>query len=127
MTDQQPSQKTASPNLLQAIRDVVAEARQSLQRTVNHTMVQAYWEVGRLIVEDEQQGNSRAEYGKLLLQTLSKQLTKEFGRGFDVRNLRNMRAFYLTFPKRNALRTELSWTHYRRLTRIDNPLYLSRT
>ena len=121
MTDQPPSKMPTSQPLFQAIRNVVAEARQSLQRTVNHTMVQAYWQVGRLIVEDEQQGKSRAEYGKQQLQGLSAQLKKEFGRGFDVRNLRNMRAFYLTFPKRNALRTELSWTHYRRLIRIDNP------
>ena len=71
-------------------------------------------------MEHEQQGKARAKYGKQQLQTLSEQLTTEFGRGFDVRNLRNMRAFYLAFPKRNAVRTELSWTHYRRLIRIEN-------
>jgi len=63
---------------------------------------------------------SRAAYGKQQLQRLSSELTREFGKGFDVTNLRNMRAFYLAFPNRNALRTDLSWTHYRILLRIDN-------
>ncbi|WP_330924684.1 PDDEXK nuclease domain-containing protein [Candidatus Sororendozoicomonas aggregata] len=115
-----PSPSSHSP-LLAAIRQVLTEARHSLKVTVNSTMVQAYWEVGRLIVEQEQQGKARADYGKQQLKTLSQQLTHEFGKGFDVRNLRNMRAFYRAYPKRNALRTELSWTHYRRLIRIDNP------
>lgn len=83
-------------------------------------MVQSYWEIGRLIVEEEQQGASRAAYGKQQLQILSEALTARFGKGFDVRNLRNMRQFYLTFPIRNAVRTELSWTHYRHLLRIEN-------
>ncbi len=78
-------------------------------------MVQSYWEIGRLLVEDEQQGESRAEYGKAVLQNVSERLTAMFGKGFDVRNLRNMRQFYLTFPKRNTLCSELSWSHYRRL------------
>lgn len=73
-----------------------------------------------LIVEQEQQGQERAEYGKQQLNQLSKRLQSEFGKGFDVTNLRNMRQFYLTFPKRDALRLELSWTHYRSLIRIEN-------
>ncbi|RYU68755.1 DUF1016 domain-containing protein [Aliivibrio finisterrensis] len=89
-------------------------------QAVNSTMVQTYWRIGHLIVEDEQQGQSRAEYGKGTLKALSLSLTKEFGKGFDVRNLRNMRSFYQTFPIRNAVRTELSWTHYRILIRIEN-------
>lgn len=121
MTDQPPSRKTDSPELLQAIRGVLSQARQHLQQTVNSTMVQAYWQVGRLIVKEEQQGKERSEYGKQQLKTLSRQLTKEFGKGFDVTNLRRMRQFYQTFPKRDAVRRELSWTHYRRLIRIDNP------
>ncbi|WP_339885692.1 DUF1016 N-terminal domain-containing protein [Vreelandella maris] len=68
--------------------------------------------MGRLIVEHEQQGNSRAEYGKQQLQQLSKQLTERVGKGFEVRNLRNMRQFYQSFPKRNSVRAELSWSHY---------------
>jgi predicted nuclease of restriction endonuclease-like (RecB) superfamily len=84
-------------------------------------MVQSYWEIGRLIVEQEQQGESRAAYGKQQLQQLSQQLTERLGKGFDVGNLRNMRQFYLTFPIHDAVRSELSWTHYRALMRIDNP------
>lgn len=70
-------------------------------------------EIGRHIVEFEQEGAKRAQYGKGLLQTLALALTTEFGKGFDVTNLRHMRGFYLTFTKRDALRRELSWTHYR--------------
>ena len=63
---------------------------------------------------------TRATYGKQVLKQLSEDLTREFGKGFDLRNLRNMRQFYLVFPIRNAVRTELSWTHYRTLIRIEN-------
>src|SRR6185369_12143167 len=83
-------------------------------------MVKTYWEVGRLIVEHEQQGETRASYGKQQLQSLANQLRIEFGKGFEVRNLRNMRAFYLAYPIWNAVRSELSWTHYRILLRVEN-------
>lgn len=69
-------------------------------------MITAYWEVGRLVVEEEQQGKDRAEYGKALIAELSTQLTKDFGKGFTVRNLRNMRAFYLAFPIWHSLRAK---------------------
>lgn len=98
----------------------VEAARGQVRHAVNSAMVQSYWQIGRLIVEHEQAGESRAAYGKQQLQALSQQLTEKLGRGFDVRNLRNMRSFFQTFPIRNALRTELSWTHYRCLLRIDN-------
>lgn len=107
--------------LLQAIRELVQQARQQFQRSVNSAMVQTYWQIGRLIVEDEQQGEARAEYGKQHLEQLSARLTDEFGKGFDVTNLRLMRRFYQAFPIRDAVRLELSWTHYRYLIRIDNP------
>lgn len=74
-----------------------------------------------MIVEDEQQGKNRAVYGKQQLQQLSAQLIKDFGKGFNIRNLSNMRSFYQTFPIWNAVRTELSWTHYRALIRVENP------
>ncbi|MFA1560098.1 PDDEXK nuclease domain-containing protein [Aliivibrio fischeri] len=106
--------------LLDSIRDVLNHSHKHVAQAVNSTMVQTYWRIGHLIVEDEQQGQSRAEYGKGTLKALSLSLTKEFGKGFDVRNLRNMRSFYQTFPIRNAVRTELSWTHYRILIRIEN-------
>ncbi len=83
-------------------------------------MVQAYWHVGKLIVE-AQGGEERAAYGDELLKSISVRLTKEFGKGFDASNLRNMRMFYLSFPKCDALRHELSWTHYRALIRVSNP------
>jgi len=116
-----PENSLIPQQLIGAIREVLDQARQHIQQTVNQSMVQAYWQVGRLIVEQEQQGAERAEYGKQQLEQLSSVLQAEFGRGFDVRNLRNMRAFYRTFPIRNAVRTELSWTHYRQLIRIGNP------
>jgi predicted nuclease of restriction endonuclease-like (RecB) superfamily len=79
-----------------------------------------YWEIGKLIVEDEQAGNPKAAYGKAILKNLARQLSLEFGKGFDERNLNNIRAFYLAFPIWNAVRTELSWTHYRILSRVEN-------
>ena len=84
-------------------------------------MVLSYWEIGRLIIENEQQGKHRAAYGKAQLQHISGQLTQRFGKGFDVTNLRNMRKFYLAFPIRETLSLELSWSHYRTLIRLENP------
>lgn len=113
---------TGSP-LYSVVRDVLVSARSHVQRAVNDAMVQAYWEIGRLIVEDEQQGNERAEYGRRVLVELGKQLTEEFGKGFSLANLRNFRRFYLTFTReeiRYALRSELTWTHYRALMRIED-------
>lgn len=107
--------------LLSDIRQIIEQARQRVYQTVNSEMVQAYWHIGRLIIEDEQQGQQRATYGKQQLQQLSGQLTREFGKGFDASNLRNMRSFYLCFPNRDALRHKLSWTHYRLLIRVENP------
>ncbi|HIF9456277.1 TPA: PDDEXK nuclease domain-containing protein [Photobacterium damselae] len=109
-----------STSLLDNIRTLLIEGRKQVVLAVNSTMVQTYWQIGRLIVEDEQQGKTRAKYGKQVLKSLSESLTNEFGKGFDTRNLRNMRQFYLVFPIWNAVRTELSWTHYRTLTRIEN-------
>jgi len=83
-------------------------------------MVQTYWNIGRLIVEDEQNGNNRAEYGKKQLEQIAETLTQEFGKGFDARNLRKMRQFYTTFSKWDSVSTKLSWTHYRRLIQMEN-------
>jgi hypothetical protein len=103
------------------IRSILAEARGRAYRAINTAMVAAYWEIGRVIVEEEQRGQQRAEYGTGLLPEISRRLTAEFGKGFDRYNLGNMRAFYLTYPIRDALRPELSWTHYRLLLRVENP------
>ena len=99
---------------------LIAQARQQAVRAVDVIQVQTCWDLGRHIVEFEQGGAERAAYGQRLLPTLADSLTSEFGKGFDERNLRHMRAFYLAFPIRNALRTELSWTHYRSLLKLDN-------
>ena len=117
MSEMNPARLTELAN---AITAQIEQARGQLRQTVNSVMVQSYWNIGRLIVEDEQQGESRAVYGKQQLQQLSQQLTERLGKGFDVGNLRNMRQFYQTFSIRDAVRSELSWTHYRTLMRVDN-------
>lgn len=83
-------------------------------------MVESYWQIGQQIVENELQGASRAEYGKGVLKELAERLTTEFGKGFDESNLRYMRLFYRSFPIRDTLRHELTWSHYRRLLSIEN-------
>ena len=108
-------------DLYENIRTVIGETRKFTARPVNTIMVKSYWDIGRLIVEDEQDGKSRATFGEKVLENLSKQLTKEFGKGFAPTNLRKMRPFYVTYPIRDAVRLELSWTHYRSLLRVENP------
>ncbi|MBA1334309.1 MAG: hypothetical protein HPY66_2158 [Firmicutes bacterium] len=101
------------------IRNTVAEAQQKVYATVNFVMVETYWNIGKQIYE-AQGKNERAEYGKGLLKYLSERLTEEFGKGYTLRNLNNMRAFYIAFPNWNALRANLSWTHYRLLLKVEN-------
>lgn len=107
--------------LLASLGDVIRGGRQRALRAVDVVQVQTCWEVGRHIVEFEQGGEARATYGQRLLPTLAEALTAQFGKGFDVSNLRYMRLFYGAFPIRDALRHELSWTHYRLLLRMDSP------
>lgn len=108
-------------DLISEIRLVLLQSRKNLQYTINHTMVETYWKVGRLIVEYEQNGQKRAAYGANQLKEISSHLQTEFGKGFDERNLRNMRTFYIAYPIWNAVRSELSWTHYRSLSKIVDP------
>lgn len=103
------------------IQTILEKARSKSFKAVNTAMVQAYWHIGRVIVKEEQKGAERAKYGKGLIQGLADRLSFEFGKGFDERNLWFMRSFYLTYPKVNALRSELSWTHYRLLLRVEKP------
>jgi hypothetical protein len=103
------------------IRDIIENARGNIARVVNFEMVRAYWSIGREIVVEEQKGGARAGYGEEVLKNLSRKLTIDFGKGFDASNLRNIRSFYLAYPKCDAVRHELSWTHYRILMRIENP------
>jgi DUF1016 N-terminal domain len=105
--------------LYSRVRDVLTLARDRAWQAVNTVMVEAYWQVGRIIVEDEQAGKGRADYGKHILENLAQRLTVELGKGFDQSNLRNMRSFFQDYPIRDALRRELSWAHYRLLMRVD--------
>lgn len=101
---------------------LLKNARQNVVSVVNHTMVSVYYEIGKTIVDEEQQGKERAEYGKKIMSSLSTKLTSEFGKGFSQRNLEQMRQFYLTYSKTQTVFAELklSWSHYLFLIRIDN-------
>lgn len=101
------------------IKEILISARNKVYKTANFAMVEAYWNIGKSIIE-EQGGYGKAEYGTGLLKELSKQMTQDFGKGFTVTNLKYMRQFYLTFPNGHALREELSWTHYRFLMKVEN-------
>ena len=103
----------------QTIRTIIEEARNVSYQAVNFAMVKAYWDIGRVIVEEEQCGQARADYGTYLIKELSKKLSQNLGKGFDISNLKNMRQFYLVFPNGDALRRHLSWTHYRLIMRVD--------
>lgn len=125
--DPAPALARAAEPLYQEIRAVLDAARARAYHAVNTAMVQAYWQVGRLIVDHEQKGRRRAGYGKAVIVTLAERLTQELGRGFDERNLWYMRSFYLAFPILNAprselpvLRPELSWTHFRLLLSVED-------
>ena len=107
--------------LVGELRTLIQSSRQQVLRAVDAIHVRTCWEIGRHIVEFEQGGAARAQYGEKLLPRLAEVLTAEFGKGFDDRNLWNMCAFYRGFPILNALRPELSWTHYRLLLRVEHP------
>lgn len=111
----------ANQETYDAVRSYIVTAQKQVNAAVNSAMVTAYWNIGKQIYEACGE-NERAEYGKNLLQYLSERLTAEFGKGFTVANLRNMRQFFLTFQNRNAVRSELSWTHYRSLMRVEDEI-----
>ena len=105
------------------IKAILAQARQNAYQAVNTAMVEAYWLIGKRIVEEEQNGKERAKYGEALLKKLSIALTEEFGKGFSYANLRNFRQFYLIYPDPEicyAVRSKLSWTHHRLIMRVEN-------
>nr|WP_310787753.1 PDDEXK nuclease domain-containing protein [Fusobacterium nucleatum] len=106
-------------SIYKEIKSILEQARNKVYKVANSAMVQAYWNIGRVIVE-KQGGNNKAEYGAALIKNLSKKMTKEFGKGFTVANLKNMRQFYLIFQKSYALSDQLTWTHYRLLMRVEN-------
>ena len=106
-------------SLYSNISKIIEDARGKVYHTANFEMIQAYWHIGKLIVEEEQKGEGRAEYGKALIKELSKKLKSEYGKGFTESNLKYMRQFYNTFQKSHALRGELTWTHYRLLLKVE--------
>lgn len=106
--------------LYEKIKIVVDTARDTVYKTANFETVKANWIVGKYIVEEEQNGKEKAKYGNAIIKNLSKKLTEEYGKGFTKDNLWFMRKFYLSFEKVDALRRELSWTHYRTLLRVEN-------
>lgn len=130
-----PARRLAS--IFQRVRAILEEARASIIRTVNTRMVRSYWFIGQAIVEEEQRGQARAGYGDALIDQLSSRLQTEFGKGFTATNLRYMRLFFLAYPYllgqgiHHAVRDEssaagqlnpdLSWTHYRLLTKVESP------
>ncbi|WP_223601133.1 DUF1016 N-terminal domain-containing protein [Chryseobacterium sp. GVT01B] len=107
-------------SLFQSVKEIIRQSREKVFRIANSTLLLTYWQIGKLIVEDEQQGKERAEYGKYTLKRLSQKLTLEFGKGFDYTNLSNMRKFYTAFPIVDTLSQQLSWSHYRLLSIQDN-------
>lgn len=108
---------TPAADLYQNIRNILLFAKTQARRAVNDAMAQAYWHVGRLIVEDEQGGEKRAEYGKRVLPKLARHLSAEFGKGFSAQSLWNYRQFYLEFPILSTAWRELSWSHFKTLIR----------
>ena len=112
-----------SNNYINEIKKILKNARQKAYTAVNSAMVEAYWEIGRRIVEEEQRGKERAEYGKEIVKNLSKELTEEFGKGFGERNIRNIRQFYVLFSdyeKWKSLISKLTWTHIQKVLRVSD-------
>ena len=106
-------------NFYEEVKDVLEQARKRIYRNIQNEMVLAYWQIGKMIVE-KQGGAGRAKYGDGLIKELSQQMTRDFGKGYTKRNLWLMKHFYLCFPKVNAVRTQLSWTHYRLIISLDD-------
>jgi hypothetical protein len=122
-------------NYISDIKRILSSARQKAYSAINTAMVEAYWQIGKRIVDEEQNGEKRAEYGQEILKTLSYELTAEFGKGFSLTNLKNFKRFYLIFNTNEKSQTvsdqlpfsisqtgsaKLSWSHYERLIRVEN-------
>ena len=106
--------------MINEIRNIILASRQKVIYQVNDAMLMAYWNVGKIIVENEQNGNIKAEYGKQVIREVSRELRKTLGTGFSVSNLFNMRKFYITYPKFQTVSRILSWSHYCELLSIVN-------
>lgn len=115
------SNLTLTNSMTDEIRELLLNARQRVAVQVNTELLSTYWNVGKIIVEHEQDNQDRADYGKQTLKQLSKELTVEFGKGFSRSNLQNMRALYLAYPICQTLSGKLSWSHYCELLTISDP------
>lgn len=107
------------------IKQILAQARHKTYQAINSAMVEAYWNIGQKIVQEEQNGKERAAYGEAILKELSIALTAEFGKGFSYANLRNFRQFYLTYPDFSicyTLCSKLTWSHNRLIMRTNDPV-----
>ena len=107
-------------DLILQIQSIIASAKDRAIRSIDTERVLMYWQIGKVIQEEEQEGKERAGYGEFLIKSISQALQPQFGSGFSIRQLEMCRQFYRTFPIANALRSQFSWTHYRTLIRIDN-------
>ncbi len=107
-------------SIIADIKTIIVQSKDNAIRAVDHQRTLMYWHIGRRIFEEEQEGKDRADYGTFLIKYLSGQLQPEFGSGFSVRQIELFRQFYRTFPIANALRSQLSWTQYKLLIRLDN-------
>ena len=120
------NQLTPNNSMILEIRELLENARKNVAQQVNTQLLTTYWNIGRIIVEYEQQNQIRADYGKQTLRELSKELTREFGKGFSRSNLQNMRAFYLAYEKCQTVSGKLSWSHYCELLSINIMAIISR-
>lgn len=102
------------------VKGIIDSSRENAIRSVDQFRVRMYWELGKKIVEEEQNGKERANYGTFLIRKLSEKLQAEYGKGYSIRQLEMFRIFYFTYPIAHALRSQFTWTHYRLLLRVDN-------
>lgn len=106
------------------IKELVNSSKNRIYTTINTEMLNLYWQIGKIIVENIQQGDKRANYGEAVLEKLSQKLVTEFGKGFSIINLRRMRKFYCLFQIRSTVLTQLSWSHYLELVRIEEKNFI---
>lgn len=106
--------------VINEIKQILVSARENVAKAVNNELLLAYWNIGKIIVKNEQSGSDKAEYGKQLLKVLSKELTRELGKGFSISNLQYMRRFYIEYQKQQTLSVKLSWSHYCELLNVPD-------
>ena len=120
-TDIENAVEHGMDSLVQDVQKIIETARSNAVRSVDFCRVQMYWNLGKRIFEEEQQGKERADYGTYLIKNLAKRLEPEYGSGFGVRQLEQSRQFYRLYPIANTLRSQLNWSQYRRLIQIEDP------